>query len=775
MKGGMAELLRGMIVVGIFWGTVCCALQGGTARVNISPLEVRGVPMSGYTDGYENRSVGLHDSLYARVLVLDDGETAVAIVSLDLIGLNVDFTPEAGRLSRLLRAEGMDGWMIASTHTHGGPKILHLGEPFHADRSWPEGNPYVTWVEDRIAAGVREAREKLGPVRLSVGQGNVDLSFNRRLVKENGAVEMIWGKGRQVDSEQLGPTDPEVGVVRLDHPDGSPAAVLFNYACHPVVLGGGNRLLTADFPGFAMGLVEENFPGAMALFLQGAAGDLDPYIDVQNDFDPAREQGEELGREVVQVARKLAEEGFHLEPEPAIEWIPLAKSFRHFYDGGRNVTAHFGLLRLGRALSFVGLPGEPFVGLQLDLKSRSPAPFTFMLGYVNGYAGYFPTQQANREGGYGASYGGTMHLEAGAGEAMVAAALEELARDVWVSQLPDTLVGGAVVELEASLRPILANEEEADLYADLSQLGGPGRLQLHEIGEGVYGLNAEVGPELHPGLAEIGVFVEAGGVLDPYLTERVIVLPGGDLSIWESGQGWQVEGNGGAEFLGEEKIGEREAAAFLLNPDNTGGLGAFWTVDFLPNLSVSWVGFRSFRFLFHPGTTAGMESPWMSVFVGDQQIDLRERVDFSRAEWQAVEIPLADLGLEKEIDRIRFWGWMGGRFYLSDMVLAAERSAITAVLGEEEGGLPQRFGLEQNYPNPFNGETRIPFFLGERGEIELAVFDLVGQRVATLAAGVRESGWHEAMWEGRGLGSGVYLYRLRMGDRVEMRKLLLLK
>lgn len=358
---------------------------------------------------------------------------------------------------------------------------------------------------------------------------------------------------------------------------------------------------------------------------------------------------------------------------------------------------------------------------------------------------------------------------------MVAAALEELARDVWVSQLPDTLVGGAVVELEASLRPILANEEEADLYADLSQLGGPGRLQLHEIGEGVYGLNAEVGPELHPGLAEIGVFVEAGGVLDPYLTERVIVLPGGDLSIWESGQGWQVEGNGGAEFLGEEKIGEREAAAFLLNPDNTGGLGAFWTVDFLPNLSVSWVGFRSFRFLFHPGTTAGMESPWMSVFVGDQQIDLRERVDFSRAEWQAVEIPLADLGLEKEIDRIRFWGWMGGRFYLSDMVLAAERSAITAVLGEEEGGLPQRFGLEQNYPNPFNGETRIPFFLGERGEIELAVFDLVGQRVATLAAGVRESGWHEAMWEGRGLGSGVYLYRLRMGDRVEMRKLLLLK
>lgn len=732
--------------------------------------------MSGYTDGYENRSVGLHDSLYARVLVLDDGETAVAVVSLDLIGLNVDIMPEAGRLARLLRAEGMDGWMIASTHTHGGPKILHLGEPFHADRSWPEGDPYLTWVEDRIAAGVRVARGKLSPVRLSVGLGSVDLSFNRRLVKTSGAVEMIWGRGRQVDPEQLGQTDPEVGVVRLDNPDGSPVAILFNYACHPVVLGSGNRQLTADFPGFSMGLVEAKFPGTTAFFLQGAAGDLDPYIDIQNDFGPARDQGEELGREVVRVTRGLEEEGFRLEPEPAIEWIPLSKSFHHFYDAGRKVTAHFGLLRLGRALSFVGLPGEPFVGLQLDLKSRSLAPFTFMLGYVNGYAGYFPTRQANREGGYGASYGGTMHLEAGAGEAMVATALEELVRDVWVSPLPDTLTGGAVVKLEASLRPILTDQGKGtDLYADLSKLGGPGRLPLQEIGEGVYELDAEVGPELQPGQAEIGIFVENGGVADLYLTKRITVLPGGDLSVWESGKGWQMEGNGGAEFAGEEKVEKQTAATFLLNPDSAGGLGSFWTMDFLPDLPIAPIGFQSFRFLFHPGTTVGAESPWMSLFVGELRVDLRERIDFSRAEWQTVEVPLTGLELGRDIDRIRFWGWMGGRFHLSDMALVAERSAITAVELEGRGRLPQRSFLEQNYPNPFNGETSIRFFLAERGEIELAIFDLVGQRVATLAAGVRESGWHETMWEGREMGSGVYLYRLRMEDRVEMRKLLLIE
>ena len=94
--------------------------------------------------------------------------------------------------------------------------------------------------------------------------------------------------------------------------------------------------------------------------------------------------------------------------------------------------------------------------------------------------------------------------------------------------------------------------------------------------------------------------------------------------------------------------------------------------------------------------------------------------------------------------------------------------------------LPQLMSLAQNYPNPFNPETTIRFDLPRSQEIDLAVYDLTGQKIATLAHGLRGAGIHSLRWDGRdergrGLASGVYLYRLTAGDRVKTRKLLLLR
>ena len=89
--------------------------------------------------------------------------------------------------------------------------------------------------------------------------------------------------------------------------------------------------------------------------------------------------------------------------------------------------------------------------------------------------------------------------------------------------------------------------------------------------------------------------------------------------------------------------------------------------------------------------------------------------------------------------------------------------------------------MEQNYPNPFNSGTVIRFALSERRDIELSVFNLAGQQVATLVDGVRAAGVYALHWDGRDddgrpLASGVYLYRLRAGEQqVETRKLLLLR
>ncbi|MCC7262649.1 MAG: T9SS type A sorting domain-containing protein [Candidatus Latescibacteria bacterium] len=104
--------------------------------------------------------------------------------------------------------------------------------------------------------------------------------------------------------------------------------------------------------------------------------------------------------------------------------------------------------------------------------------------------------------------------------------------------------------------------------------------------------------------------------------------------------------------------------------------------------------------------------------------------------------------------------------------------AVTAV--EETVVVPVAFSLQPNYPNPFNPSTTIRFSLPQAGEVELSVYNLMGQRVATLVYGVQEAGAHLLQWDGwdeqgRELASGVYFYRLQVGGRVETRKLLLLR
>ena len=102
----------------------------------------------------------------------------------------------------------------------------------------------------------------------------------------------------------------------------------------------------------------------------------------------------------------------------------------------------------------------------------------------------------------------------------------------------------------------------------------------------------------------------------------------------------------------------------------------------------------------------------------------------------------------------------------------------TAVEETSRAALPGALALAQNFPNPFNAGTVIRFDLDRPGEIELSLHDLGGRRVATLARGPRPGGRYEIRWDGHApdgsrLASGVYLYRLRAGERSRSRKLLL--
>ena len=212
-----------------------------------------------------------------------------------------------------------------------------------------------------------------------------------------------------------------------------------------------------------------------------------------------------------------------------------------------------------------------------------------------------------------------------------------------------------------------------------------------------------------------------------------------------------------------------------------------WMATWVPAAPMSPIGYDSLHFFFHPGDAMLPEQGWLKVRVGEGLLDLRTEmgVDFSSRIWQEVSLPLSAFALnpDRPIEVVRLLGKLEGTAYLADvrLVAVAGEAPITAVVEERVKERLQHFALEQNFPNPFNPETTIRFALVQGEKIELAVYNLVGQKVATLAADVRQAGTYVLRWDGRDdagrqLASGVYLYRLQAGrGMVETRKLVLVR
>jgi hypothetical protein len=89
--------------------------------------------------------------------------------------------------------------------------------------------------------------------------------------------------------------------------------------------------------------------------------------------------------------------------------------------------------------------------------------------------------------------------------------------------------------------------------------------------------------------------------------------------------------------------------------------------------------------------------------------------------------------------------------------------------------IPGQFRLFQNYPNPFNPVTNITYQLPKTSKVELYVYNLLGQKVATLISKKQQAGHYQAEWDASGFASGLYFYRLEAGNFVQTRKMLLLK
>ena len=197
------------------------------------------------------------------------------------------------------------------------------------------------------------------------------------------------------------------------------------------------------------------------------------------------------------------------------------------------------------------------------------------------------------------------------------------------------------------------------------------------------------------------------------------------------------------------------------------------------------IGYAALEFWFHPGSVTGRALNFGVNTFATKLHDARDGVgvDLGLAEWQHVVIPVGDLQVSWPLEEIQFNGSLEGTFYLDGMRLVARGSpplSPTAVVAERGAASPVAFSLQQNYPNPFNSGTAIDLTLPGTADVGLAVYNLAGQKVATLLDGPLSGGAHAVAWDGRdnggrALASGMYLYRLQAGDRVAARKLLLLQ
>ncbi len=375
-------------------------LLAGTARADITPPA--GHAMGGYSTR-KGPATGVHDRLYARVLVLRRGGETVAFVACDLRSF------VAGRVrERVLEKTGIRHLLVSSSHTHSGPL------------TWENRGAWYAETEDKIAAAVAEAASRLQPALVAVGRGSIYLGHNRRRIGDDGRAAMFW---RNQAREPTSPVDPSVAVLRVDSAaTGKTIAVAVHYACHPSILGPDNLEISADYPGAMAAEVEKTLgDGALCLFWQGGAGDINPYMDKQpvNDggFAEVERAGRALAAEALRVARRLTPREVRGDLRAVSEVAPLANR----WEPQKTIGAGLAVVAIGDDIALVALPGEPFVNFQIALADKSEVPATLLLGYTSAagdeWVGYLPTIEAAVSGGYGAGWNTT--VEVGAGERLV--------------------------------------------------------------------------------------------------------------------------------------------------------------------------------------------------------------------------------------------------------------------------------------------------------------------------------------------------------------------
>jgi len=416
-------------------------LKCGVAKVDITPAV--GTELCGHFRP-DLKSIGIHSNLYAKALVLDDGENRVVLVSCDLLG--VTSTLVASARKRIEEMTGIKGEnvMISCTHTHSGPGSMPCRVIGRSDET------YQDQLVKKIAGAVYLALGNMREAGIGLGVGFEDLAASRRVKWPDGSIRFDWLDPNTPPKEEI---DKELKVLTVRGMRRGTIAVAINFACHPVTIGGrAFNLISSDFPGVATDLIEKvKGGGTIALFFNGAYADTHPRKDLipgYNYYTPI--EGDELTMtlgtilgaaalkisettytrsdvsidlrsEVVKVPlekvpskeeleSRITEEERRLEElmkagAPSHEWWWLKQRFDWYhyvldlYRQGKRFEEWENLeIQVVRIedVYVVGIPGEVFSRIGLEVKRRAHeigVDKVLVFALTNGNPGYIPAEE----------------------------------------------------------------------------------------------------------------------------------------------------------------------------------------------------------------------------------------------------------------------------------------------------------------------------------------------------------------------------------------------
>ncbi len=452
MSGLFVALAAGVLLTGTAGAAAPGAFRAGAAKGNITPA--LGCEIVGGFNPFPSKHI--HDDLWVRCLVLDDGTTRVAFAVCDLVGMTRHTSDQARQWIQEETGLPAGNILVSGVHTHSA--TISLGDDRYLIEL--EMNDYQRMVARRIADTVRCAINNLAPARIGWATASEPRHvFNRRWYMKPGTVpvnpcggsnDVVKMNPARCDPNLVkpaGPTDPEICLFAVQTPEGRPLALFANYSLHYV---GGVRGadISADYYGMFNDRIQELLgadrqdPPFISIMSNGTSGDVNNI-----DFTKPAEQLPPYAKMRI-VANDVAQKAF--AAYQAIPWrdhVTLGVSYEEIdlrfrrptpqelarAEGvirakaasgmkGDTVESYFAerhvrmarlpesvkiplqALRIGE-VGIATVPVEPFCEMGLDIKRRSPFKPTFVVSLAHGYFGYLPTPAQHALGGYEAWLG----------------------------------------------------------------------------------------------------------------------------------------------------------------------------------------------------------------------------------------------------------------------------------------------------------------------------------------------------------------------------------